>query len=218
VKNTLLVISFLALCNLTLIGQTGTGARIVQTTEKSAVHVPPPEPDAALKNIYSNLGSSPTDLYYDVAGLVIMGPFFGNGTGFGAMQFAPKQNSHVSQVRVAVQYGGVGANQVNLSIYGDSNGVPGKLLAGPVTVQNLPNTGTCCALAVASFTPLSVIGGTKYWVVADTPLIGQGSDFSGFWALVIQRTVPPYSYSFGGAWFQYPSLGVPAGQVLGTIP
>jgi hypothetical protein len=135
------------------------------------------------------------------------------------MQFIPMDDSHVSEVQVAVQYIS-GTNQINLSIYGDTDGVPGTLLAGPVTVRNLPEFPSCCILAVAKFSPLAVTAGTPYWVVATIPSSGTGSDFIGTWDIVVQGKTPPYSvYDVAqGSWIQAVSLTVPAGEVLGTIP
>ena len=215
VKKTLLFACLLTLCNLTLFAQAVIHPQIVHAPEKSAIHVPPQETEAALKKIYSNLGKSPTNLYVGQC-WAVSGPNSGM-TEFIAMPFTPKFNSHVSQVRVALQYY-TGANQVNLSIYGDSSGAPGTLLAGPVTVTNLPETGTCCTLAIANFSPVAVSEGTRYWVAADTPLSGTGSDFNGGWCWV---PVPTYlqagSDGFGWSGFN----GTPseaAGEVLGTIP
>ncbi len=50
-------------CSLTLFAQTEQSPRIVHVKEKSAIHVPPQEAPAGLTKIYSNLGSSKTDLY-----------------------------------------------------------------------------------------------------------------------------------------------------------
>src|SRR5450755_1283125 len=115
------------------------------------------------------------------------------------MPFKPKANAHVSQIRAAVQYSGSGVNQVNLSLYSDVSGAPGVLLAGPVTVKNLPTFFTCCELATANIPSTAVTAGTQYWVVADTPSTGTGSDFYGVWAFV-----PPskslVGADLGGGW------------------
>ncbi|MGA7080573.1 MAG: choice-of-anchor R domain-containing protein [Terriglobales bacterium] len=195
-KKTLTLLCFFALCSLTLLAQTL-------------------EPAVTLKPIYNNLGSSKTDRYDDTRGLAVLGPNSCCGTQSDAMAFTPKSNSTVYQVQVAVVYNG-GANQVNLSLYEDSGGNPGTLLAGPVTVTNLGQQGTCCTLAVANFTPVAITGGSQYWVVADTPLSGTGSDFNGSWEFAIQTT-PPYSVNLGTGWSFVPSLSELAGKVLGTI-
>jgi len=93
------------------------------------------------------------------------------------------------------------------------------LLAGPVTVKNLPTWYTCCKLATANIPSTAVTAGTQYWVVADTPATGTGSDLNGAWAFVPpskSREATNYD-SFG--W--YPSLAPiqePAGAVYGSIP
>ncbi len=105
---------------------------------------------------------------------------------------------------------------MNLSIYGDTNGAPGTLLTGQVTITNLSSAGTCCHLAVANFSPLAVTAGTRYWVVADTPLTGTGSDFSGIWNIVV-KTIP-MGTDGGGGWQPTNADVLAAGEVLGTIP
>lgn len=215
-KKSMLFLCPLIVLNLNLFAQTGQNSHIVHTTERSTIHVPSQDVPASLKTIYTNLGRK-TNAYRDNAGEAIFGPGTGS-TVFWAMPFTPKSNSHVSQVGVAVQYNDSGANQVNLSIYGDSEGVPGTLLAGPVTVTNLPESATCCTLAVAEFSPVSVIGGNQYWVVADTPLTGTGSDFSGVWDFTVTPNYPQAG-NVGGGWFAFEGFAFkPAGEVLGTIP
>jgi hypothetical protein len=218
VRKTIVFACLLTVCNLTLFGQISTGPRAVHIKEKSAIHVPPQETPEALKKIYGNLGTSKTDLYDDADSWAVSGP---NSEGhvpfFIALPFTPKSNSHVFQVQAAVQYES-GANQVNLSIYGDSGGVPGTLLAGPVTVTNLPEVGTCCILAVANFSSVEVTGGSRYWVVADTPLSGTGSDFVGFWSAVAKPVIPIASNIDGAGWLGLNADGLLAGEVLGTIP
>jgi hypothetical protein len=223
-RKTSLLVFLATLCNLTLFAQTAARTRIVHTTERSEIHVPREEVPAGLQTIYSNLGTSATDLYDDSDGYVVLGPNVEGNDGYyywEAMQFTPATNSRVSQVQVAVQYGGSGANRVNLSIYGSTNGAPGTLLAGPKTVKNLPTFGTCCTLAVAKFSPLAVTGGTQYWVVASTPTEGAGSDSLDLWDFVVQGETPAsgfFSSGVGGGWYAEPGLEVPAGEVLGTIP
>ncbi len=213
-----LVVSLFALCSL-LFGQTDKSPRSVHTTEKSAIHVPPQAVPATLTRIYSNLGSSATDLYYDTDGLPIEGPNQNNGYAiFEAMQFTPAADSHVSQVRVAVQYYGIGTSQVDLNIYSDADGVPGTLLAGPAVVKNLADFGTCCTLAVGSFTPVAVTAGTRYWVVANTPATGSGSEAFDIWDTVVQGKTLSSSLEADGTWFEEPGLIIPAGEVLGTVP
>lgn len=218
-KKTGLFACILVICNLTLLAQTENRPRVLHTPEKSAIHVPPQEPPAGLKKIYSDLGKSKVELYYDASGWLLSGPNSQIGfNSFIALPFIPKSDSHVSQVQAAVLYQGSGANQVNLSIYGDANFAPGTLLAGPVTVTNLPDSGTCCTLAVADFTPLAVTGGARYWVVVDTPLTGIGSDFQGNWAFSVKPAIPLADNIADAGWSATDGNQVPAGEVLGTVP
>jgi len=219
VKKILLLVCFVALCSLTLMGQTVEQPRMLHHQETFSVHVPPQEAPAGLKTIYSSLGQSQNDLYNYLTTWLVSGPKSLIGLAdFIAMPFTPQSNSHVSQVQVAILYDGSGANQVNLNIYSDSKGHPGRLLAGPVTVTNLPYGLSCCQLAVADFASVAVNGGTQYWVVADTPKTGTGSDFVGEWACAI---TPVFTLAANGAetgWVAFNGNGLPAGAVLGTVP
>jgi hypothetical protein len=215
VKKTLLLVCLLTLGNLALLAQTE-GPRAVHTPEKSAIHVPPEDAPQTLSKIYTNLGK-PTDLYNDTEAWTVSGPTSDIGFALSlALPFTPKSNSHVSQVQVAVQYFS-GTNQVNLSLYGDTSGAPGTLLAGPVTVKNLPAAGTCCTLALANFTPVAVTAGTRYWVVANTPSSGTGSDFDGSWDWVAKPVIL-VAGNHGAGWYEFNGDALPAGEVLGTIP
>jgi hypothetical protein len=215
VKKNVLYLCIVILLNLSLLAQAGQ-PRIVHGEEKSAIHVPPQEAPATLKAIYRNLGVSKTDLYLDNRGWVVAGPNSSQDPESIGMPFIPKSASHVLQVRVALQYGGSGANQINLNLYDDAGGVPGTLLAGPVTVTDLPDYGTCCTLAIANFSSVAVSGGAQYWVVADTPLTGAGSDSFGLWDFVIATI--PVAATNGSVWELIDGDLRPAGEVLGTIP
>jgi hypothetical protein len=214
VKKTLLCVCFLVLCNLALLAQTGKGPQAVHFPKKSAIHVPPQETPAQMKKIYSNLGTK-LDLYSTEEAYQVSGPNSPWGVRSLAIPFIPKVNSHVSQVGIAVQYVS-GANQVNVSIYGDSGGAPGTVLAGPVTVTNVPPLGQCCLLTVANFTAIAITGGTQYWVVADAPPSGTGSDFEGLWFLSVKNF--PQAINSGSGWLTYNALAEFACEVLGTIP
>jgi hypothetical protein len=192
------------------------GTQTVHTAEKAAVHTPAQKP-AGLVKIYSNLGSA-TDAYNDVAGELVSGPATGFMEFLG-LPFTPKSDAHVSAIAVAVQYYGSGANQVRLSLYSDAAGVPGTILAGPKTIVNLPDAGTCCALAVWMLkASIPVTAGTQYWIVADTPSSGTGDDFKGAWDFIFPT---PFlqAVNTGQGWNQ--STGgeeLLAGEVMGTTP
>jgi hypothetical protein len=222
-KRNLLFACLVTLCNLTLFGQTEQHPRILHTAEQLTTDTLPQAPPPNLEVIHSNLGSK-GHLYNPYGNLGVIGPAcpLGDPASFIGMPFTPKSDSHVQAVRVPVQYmPHTGGNQVNLSIYSDSGGKPGSLLAGPTTVTNLPPWSLiCCTLATATFTPLAVTGRVRYWVVADTPLSGIGSDLCGLWFFVVRLPVPIAINNKGTGWSIYPSGGLPelAGEVLGTIP
>jgi hypothetical protein len=205
-EKTALFVCLLALNNPTLFAQS---PRIVHTQEKSAIHELPQDSPEGLKPIYSNLKSK-TDLYDDTHGWGI------SRQESVALPFTPKYDSHVSEVRVPVKYF-AGANQVNVSIYEGSGDVPETLLAGPVTVTNLAEAGTCCTLAVASFSPFAISAGTQHWVVVGTPSSGTGSDFEGLWA-AIAKIIPVAFNNLNLGWSRTSADDLPACEVLGTMP
>ena len=220
-KKILVLAGVLTILNLTLFAQTVEMPRRLHHKGKPGVYVPPQEVPQGLTEIYSSLGTDPKNLYDYIDTWLVSGPKSHAGfSAFIAMPFTPKSNSHVLQVRTAVLwYGeGEGADQVNISIYEDSQGQPGKLLAGPVTVTNLPQAYSCCQLAVADFSSVPVNGGTQYWVVADTPAKGQGSDFLGEWASAVSPVLPLSADADGTGWVTFNGNGLPAGDVQGTIP
>jgi hypothetical protein len=232
VKKILLLAGLVTISNLSLFGQTVSGQSILDQTvaqprmlhhkvtkEMLAAYVAPEEAPQGLTTIYSSLGTDPKNLYNYIDTWLVSGPnsvvIFSD---FIALPFTPKSNSHISEVRAAILYYGDGADQVNLSIYADSKGHPGRLLAGPVTVTNLPKSFTCCQLAVADFASVPVKGGTQYWVVANTPKTGQGSDFLGEWAGAVSPMLMMAGDAEQTGWVAFNGNGLPAGDVLGTVP
>lgn len=218
-KQAILVLCILTTCHLFLSAQASNRLRAVHAKQNPGVHVPAQEIAEGLTTIYTNLGPK-TDAYLGSDGWDITGfnSFGGSSSAFEiALPFTPKSSSHLSQVRAALQYDGSGSNQVNFSIYSDAGGTPGTLLAGPVTVTNLPNFPSCCTLAVANFTPLALTGGTQYWIVANTPASGPGSDFVGVWNWN-HKTLPFAGSNGVNGWFAEIGDTWPAGAVLGTVP
>jgi hypothetical protein len=219
VKKAILVLCILTTCHLFLSAQASDHPRAVHAKQSPGVHVPAQEIPEGLITIYTNLGPK-TDAYLGTDGWDITGfnSFGGSSSAFEiALPFTPKSSSHLSQVRAALQYNGSGSNQVDFSIYSDAGGTPGTLLAGPVTVTNLPHFPSCCTLAVANFTPLAITGGSQYWIVANTPASGPGSDFVGVWNWN-HKTLPFAGSNGVNGWFAEIGDTWPAGAVLGTIP
>ncbi|HEY1676865.1 MAG TPA: choice-of-anchor R domain-containing protein [Candidatus Sulfotelmatobacter sp.] len=214
------LVYIVALCGIALLAQSRpAGTKIVQTSEKSAVHTPAVL-TPGLARIYSNLGPS-TDAYNDESAEVISGPTsILNFSLAYALPFTPKTDATVHEVMASLVYNGSGANQINLSLYSDANGVPGTILAGPETVKNLPSFGTCCKMASWSLsTPLAVSAETQYWIVADTPASGPGSDFYGAWNFVFPTPFVQASNEGGMVWAaQKTGYFQTAAGVFGTTP
>jgi hypothetical protein len=214
-----LIVCTLALCGSQLFAQTPNG--IVKTTELSPVRLMPETPPVGLQKLFSNLGTKWP--YYDgTIGWALGGPNASTPE-FVAMAFVSPVDADVTQVRIPLMYV-AGTNQINISLYSGPSGprgTPKTLIAGPVTVTNLPAYGTCCLLTVVKFSPTPIVAGAQYWVVADTPSSGPGSDFDGSWDWV--PPVPPPGDSFsspaGSPWFAGRSrIEAAAGEVFGTIP
>ena len=120
-----------------------------------------------LYTIYSNLGP-PKDRYYDQNGELIGGPDSGQYYWW-AMPFTPKANAKVTEIETALLFYSGTTNGVVLSLYNDSNGLPGKAIH-TWNLKNLPLfSGGCCRLDVSKDSKgLTVKKGTQYWVVAST--------------------------------------------------
>ncbi len=225
-KKILMLVCVTALCGITLFAQDLFGQdndkRISRTVEKSNTHVAAVTPETLTK-IYTNLGVA-TDAYNDDIGWTVSGPensVIGEAISV-AMAFTPASNSTVTEVQLAIGYA-EGDNQVNIALYNDSgSNTPGTLIDGPVTVKKLPDFGTCCKLATAKFpSGASVTAGSQYWVVAEEPTSGTGSDTWVAWSWV---NLPNFLFAGndnGAGWVSTNttvSSPPPAGSVLGTVP
>ena len=206
-KKALPLVCLFALCNLTLLAQTGKGSRFGHT-EMSAIHVAPQDGSTGLQTIFSNLGP-PSDPYIGFYWPVDSDDWVG-------MAFTPTADAHVTQVRVAVEHVS-GPKVIYVSIYSDSGGYPGTLLEGPVVVTKMPKEGSCCDFAVANFLPLQVYGGQPYWVEVTTPLVGPGTNSVSHWHWTYQGTHPPVALDTGTGWIDEPTYQESAFEVLGTL-
>ena len=210
---------------ITLSGASLFAQRSITIPQYATIFEAPAERPDALVKIFSNLGPS-TNAYLP-GGYYVLGPnnSLQPGTNqFLGLPFKPAQSSHAQALQAAVSWcstacSGItsaGANQVNLSLYADNgSGLPGTLLAGPVTVKNLPTFGTCCTIAKASIPSTALTAGTQYWIVADTPASGTGSNSVDVWNSIPQLLG---GVNVGGSWFQNQNNLMPAGGVFGTIP
>jgi hypothetical protein len=208
----------LGLCNVNLFSQDSSHMpKAVHTSQQSEIHLAA-EADSSLATIYSNLGPRKS-AYNGGGGFVVSGPASEFGQNFDALPFTPAANSTVTEIRIPLTYFGSGANQVNLSLYTDVGGTPGTIIAGPHTFKNLPAFGTCCTLANWHLkSGVSVTAATQYWVVADTPATGIGSDTEVIW----DDQAPIYPEAFnegdGEGWLPFNGDQFLAGAVLGVVP
>lgn len=217
-KLTAQLICMFALCGSLTFAQTPTPT--VKRTTLSPVRLMPEAPPTGLQKLYSNLGTK-WPYYNGIIGWALEGPNAQTPESV-AMAFTSAVDAHVTQVRVPIMYLS-GANQVNISLYSGPSGAkatPKTLIAGPVTVANLPPYGTCCMLTVVNFSPTPIVAGKQYWIVADTPSSGIGSDFDGAWDWVPPDPPPNDSFSQPGtAWFAgRKDIAAAAGEVFGTVP
>lgn len=170
---------------------------------------------ASVKIIFSNLGPSTTDEYYDGAGYDILGP--NNSLGFGeqwiAVPFTPKANAHVTALAAAVGWES-GAKEVIVGLYADSGAnSPGTLLASKESA-NIPDFDTCCSLVVVTVPSTAVTAGTQYWIGVTTDDTN-APDFSGVF-MSSNEAETAFNPSQEG-WFSFVN-DVPAAAAGGTIP
>ena len=143
--------------------------RTVWATNPSSHITPAPVEDAGLKTIASNLSRYPYATYFSIWGNTIAqgGANFPFQT-WVAVAFTPAADATVTKIAVSAGRQGSGHSGYELSLYSDSNGVPGTALAS-AHVSQLPIYGQCCDLGIASDPAgVPVKAGTQYWVVVST--------------------------------------------------
>jgi hypothetical protein len=162
--------------------------------------------------IFSNVGTKyPKGLYFCCYGNTVSGPNSVAGGPYSvALQFTPGSDMDAKEIDAGVGWA-AGTNAVNLAIYDDAGGVPGKQLdAGQAT--GLGTFGDCCTMAVAKV-KASLKGGTPYWVV-----VSADGDTWDAWAFNSTDEIDQVTaaYNDGTGW-QGPFGAVPAPsfQVLG---
>lgn len=207
------------LCGANLFAQEGGRVpRTVYTPEKSQIHEPA-EVESTLTKIFSNLGP-PANAYNGAGpGFLVAGPGSGLGQEFLGLAFTPKTDSTVTEIQAALLFldeGNGAPNQIDVSLYDDVDGVPGNIIAGPHTVKNLAEAGTCCTLATWHLSKgASLRAGVQYWVVADAPASGAGSNSAAVWDIIFPAA-PEASNQ--GTWFPLDGNSRFGGAVFGTVP
>jgi hypothetical protein len=154
----------------------------------------------ALKTISGNLSDFPYGVYFSLYNYYVTGSNnqIGVAEYWQGVPFTPAANMKVMEVDASVVYA-EGTNEVVLSLYNDSNGLPGKAIK-TWHVKNLASFGTCCQLAVGkSSAGIAVTKGNQYWLVAKTD--STNSDVFDGWDLnsTDMRSHPLASYCSGTA-------------------
>jgi hypothetical protein len=172
----------------------------------------------ATVTLYSNLGPTATNEYYDADGYCVTGnsqSTCGTTEQWIAMPFTPAKASHATQLQVAIQFQ-AGTNEFQVSLYNDVGGAPGTSLK-TVEARNAPAAGTCCTLVNVSLgTPgVSLTAATQYWVVASADDT-HAPTFAGYWAFTNFANVGYNSAQAG--WSVFQDYGAEAGAVKGTVP
>jgi hypothetical protein len=153
--------------------------RIVTVDEASPDYAAPPAHPPGLKTIYSNIANVyPKGLYFCCYGYTVAGAnSFVHVQSWSALQFTPATDARATEIDVAVQWMD-GANFIDVDLFADNNGVPGKLLRS-VKAHGMQYVGGCCALVSAVFRAIKVAAGTPYWVAVTTDK--NGSDTYVVW-------------------------------------
>ena len=199
---TALVVVLLALCvsasaadhrNFTIVGRhvvvNKPAKTITPTTWKN---------DPALTTIAGTLSDFPFGLYFSLYNYYVTGPnnTIGVPEYWQAVPFTPSNKVSVKEVDASVVHA-EGVNEVVLTLYSDTNGLPGKAMHS-WHVKNLASFGTCCQLAVGKIKAgIALTAGKQYWLSARTD--STNSDVFDGWDLnsTDMRSHPIASYCSG---------------------
>jgi hypothetical protein len=170
----------------------------------------PPKHAPGLSVIFSNIAVKyPMGLYFCCSGATVAGPDSPLGApSWPAMQFTPAADATVTEIDVAVQRIS-GADLVEIALYDDAGGLPGKLLK-KFKVSGFGIIGSCCGLSVGKdATGIAVKGGAPYWVAIITDK--NGPDAFANWAFnsTDQLDALPSAVNKGAGW-QHNGGAVPA--------
>lgn len=92
--------------------------------------------------------------------------------------FTPTVSATATEISVGLGDLDSGHGSIQLSLYSDSNGIPGTELATG-TATNVQDYGTCCGATTATLSSgVALTAGTQYWVVVSTT--AQETDIYGW--------------------------------------
>ncbi len=188
------------------------GSRAFVTSHESTHFTPNFVKKSLGATIYSNLATAyPKGLYWAFEGSSLGGaaPY----TQFVAGGFTPTANATAVEAQVAVGNFGDGKDMFTLSIYSDSAGVPGQVLAS-TKITSTTAFGTCCGLITAKFkggVPLTA--GTPYWlaITLSAKQLAAGDDGAWNLATTDQVDAAPFAYNENNTgWNSSPTTQPPA--------
>jgi len=175
----------------------------------SGYYTAAPQHDKGTKVIFSNIGVKyPKGEYFCCFGDTISGADSVVGSqSWVAAQFASIDDTTVTEIEVAAEWA-AGTNEIDISLYTDKDGLPGKLLK-TFEVTGLQGVSGCCGLAVARDKKgIAIEGGRPYWIAVTTP----ASDTFAVWAdnSTDQIYGLPIAVNAGSGWqdagYQIPQL------------
>ncbi|HEY3637754.1 MAG TPA: choice-of-anchor R domain-containing protein [Rhizomicrobium sp.] len=177
------------------------GGQVTSVVSGSGIYVPPPTHDAGATVIFSNIATKyPLGLYFCCSGATVSGPNSELGfQSWPAMQFTPSADISVTEIDVAVQWL-AGADEVDLDLYSDADGVPGTLLKSFKATDLVGNAG-CCGFAVGKDKQgIAITGGTPYWIAVTSD--AQGTDTFANWMFnsTDQLDKVPSAVNKGAGW------------------
>jgi len=176
IKKTLRTLTVLTLASLTAFAATkdeivlSKDGRMVTATKPATASVKRTDSsDAGLVKIYNSLSIYAKATYWCCSGYTIAGPAAVSGFPeiWTAAAFTPSANHTVTKIKVGV---GLiqGTNSLVLSLYSDSNGLPGTAIQ-TWTISALPTFRSCCVVETkVDRAGIAVTGGTQYWLVLQT--------------------------------------------------
>jgi hypothetical protein len=153
--------------------------RTVLFAPGSGNYIAPPQHDPGTRAIFSNIGVKyPKGEYFCCFGDTISGSTSIIGAqSWVAAQFASPNDVAVTEIDVAAEWAD-GTNEIDIGLYTDKDGLPGRLLK-KFKVTGLQGISGCCGLAVGKDKMgIAIAGGRPYWVAVTTG----ASDIFAVWA------------------------------------
>ncbi len=218
----MLCVAVLAFVSVTALAATKDGVITInggkQTVMMNGQHNfhPAAQRPARLKTIYSNLGSSSTDVYYPDEGWTVSGSSSTVDAEYWiAMPFTPTTNAKVQQIDVAVGYLG-GTNQTfTITLANDRRGLPGKAIQSWFYHKGMFDFGDCCALeTVKEPKGLAVKAHKKYWIEVTTN--SKDADLWGAWLFTYNYAEGTFAYNLNDGGWETEDSYLTAFDVLGN--